>query len=76
MERPKGALSSKEIERFARRTGLVIETGRGKHGKHIVGPDGKRHPLPDHGRGIISVGVRYSLIKFIDEYSSSKKRVA
>lgn len=62
----RGPANSKTIERFAVSNGWIVETGNGKHGKHLVNPEtGYRQPLPDHGGRDLARGIGRAIINRI-----------
>ncbi len=62
------ALKPKEVIKYARTFGLGVEEGRGRHGVHLVAPNGAECPLPVHGRGkTLSTGVQHSILSFIQQ---------
>lgn len=69
---PKRQMTSKEVERTARESGYRIEGGNGKHGKHIVAPDGTRISLPDHP-GNLATGTCLSINRFLEAHREGKK---
>lgn len=64
---PRKQMTSREIEAEARQKGYRIEGGNGKHGKHIVAPDGSRISLPDHP-GNLATGTCLSINRFLDQH--------
>lgn len=67
--RKRGDLSAKQIKKHARRCGLVVTTGNGRHGIQIKAPDGSFRPVPDHGsRKRMGNGTRNGLLDFIDQH--------
>lgn len=66
-------LTAKEAEHLALRFSCHIESGNGRHGKHIVAPDGESVPLPDHGGGkSLSTGVRENIKGFFKVHGIRK----
>ena len=62
----RGPVRAKDIERFAVSNGWVVETGNGRHGKHLVNPlTGYRQPLPDHGGKDLARGTGIAIINRI-----------
>lgn len=61
--------NSKELERLAKRSGLEVISGNGRHGKHLVSKTtGRSWPLVDHGsRHGLSLGVMRSTLRFIEQ---------
>lgn len=61
-----GLMNPKAIERYARRWNVLVESNRGKHGKHLVSPNGKFLNLPDHGsKRPLAMGTFHDIIDFI-----------
>lgn len=66
-------LTTKDAESMATRFGCRVERGNGRHGKHIIAPNGEHIPLPDHGGGkSLSTGVRKNIVKFFKAYGTGK----
>lgn len=61
-------ITTGEAERLARRYQIMVETGGGRHGKHLVAPDQTRCSLPDHGGGVLATGTARNIIKFIRDH--------
>lgn len=56
----------------AKNVGCTIETGGGKHGTHIKGPDGREISLPVHGGGVsLATGTARSIDKWLSQYRSA-----
>ncbi len=65
---PNKPMKAKEIQRYARSLGFSIEDGRGRHGVHLVSPDGRECPLPVHGGGrTLANGTQRSIVNFINQ---------
>ena len=66
----KKATTAKEVERYARERGLIIDQTGSHHGTRITAPDGSRSvSIPNHGnRKGLATGTRHFLLKFIEEY--------
>lgn len=61
-------MRAKEVQRYARSLGFSIEEGRGRHGVHIVAPNGSECPLPVHGGGkTLATGTQRSIVNFIQQ---------
>lgn len=61
-------MRAKEIQRYARTLGFSVEDGRGRHGVHLVSPDGRECPLPIHGGGrTLANGTQRSIVSFINQ---------
>ena len=67
-------MTASEIERLASRCGIRVETGGGRHGKHLVCKKGDREfrcSLPDHGRGkTLAKGTLHVITQFISQYGT------
>lgn len=58
-------MKPKEVIRYARGFGFSVIDG-GRHGVHLVAPNGTECPLPAHGGGrTLAVGTQHSIISFI-----------
>ena len=67
-------MRAKEVQRYARNFGFSIEDGRGRHGVHLVAPNGKECPLPIHGAGrTLATGTQHSIVAFIQQNSMAAK---
>lgn len=66
-------MTAAEVERFARQRGIRVEGGGGRHGKRLIGPDGKiLCPLPDHGGGrSLATGTLREILSIINLFSPS-----
>lgn len=65
---PNKPMKPKEIQRYARGLGFSIEDGRGRHGVHLVAPNGQECPLPVHGGGrTLANGTQRSIINFVQQ---------
>lgn len=66
----RGRKSTRQIEHYARQNGFLVTGGNGRHGKHLVAPNGLRHPMVDHGgnKGL-ATGTERDIIKFIKQNS-------
>lgn len=65
---PRGQMKAKEIQRYAVSFGLAVESGRGRHGIHLVAPNGSECPLPIHGGGrTLATGTQNSIVAFIQQ---------
>lgn len=70
---PRRNLTAREIMDQARNVGCTIETGGGKHGTHIKGPDGREISLPVHGGGVtLATGTARSIDKWLSQYRSAQ----
>lgn len=69
---PRKQMTSREVERDARDKGYRIEGGNGKHGKHIVAPDGSRISLPDHP-GNLATGTCLSINRFLEQHRETSQ---
>ena len=70
---PDKPMKPKEIQRYARSLGFSIEDGRGRHGVHLVSPDGRECPLPVHGGGrTLANGTQRSIVNFINQNGISR----
>lgn len=61
-----------EIEHLAKQRGITVEGGGGKHGKHLVAPNGRRCSLPDHGAKDLATGTCRVIISFIFQNGISR----
>lgn len=68
---PRRQMNARGIERLARERGITVETGRGRHGCHLIAPDGSFRPLPDHP-GNIATGTCCTLVKWIEQFPIKK----
>lgn len=70
-------ITSGEALALAREYGLIIETGHGKHGIHLVAPDEQcRCAVPYHGEGEdLSKGVTRVILRFIREHGSKEENI-
>ncbi len=60
-------MKPKEVIRYAREFGFLVADG-GRHGTHLVAPNGSECPLPIHGGGkTLSIGVQRSVMNFIQQ---------
>lgn len=67
-------MKAKEVQRYARTFGFSVEDGRGRHGVHLVAPNGSECPLPVHGGGrTLANGTQRSIVSFIHENGMSRK---
>lgn len=64
---PRRQMNARGIEGLARRRGITVETGGGRHGCHLVAPDGSFRPLPDHP-GNLATGTCCALVKWIEGF--------
>lgn len=65
---PNKPMKPKEIQRYARSLGFSIEDGRGRHGVHLVAPNGQECPLPVHGGGrTLANGTQRSIVNFVQQ---------
>lgn len=70
---PNKPMKPKEIQRYARGLGFSIEDGRGRHGLHLVAPNGQECPLPVHGGGrTLANGTQRSIVSFINQNGMSR----
>ena len=61
-------MRAKEVQRYARRFGFLVEDGNGRHGIHLVAPNGSECPLPVHGGGrTLANGTQRSIVNFINQ---------
>ena len=70
---PRRQMTSREIEKEARGMGYKIEPGNGRHGKHIVAPDGSRISLPDHP-GNLATGTCLAVNEFLRGHREGRSR--
>jgi len=67
-------MRAKEVQRYARAFGFSVEDGRGRHGVHLVAPNGSECPLPVHGGGrTLAIGTQHSIVSFIHVNGMGKK---
>lgn len=66
------SMSSRDVQRYARVNGLDVVTGRGRHGVHIVAPDGREWPVPDHGGRDLKRGTQGSIVSFIQQNRATR----
>ncbi len=60
-------MKPKEVIRYARDFGFSVTDG-GRHGVHLVAPNGTECPLPAHGGGkTLANGTQRSIIGFIQQ---------
>jgi len=60
-------LKPKEVIRYAREFGFSVAEG-GRHGTHLIAPNGFECPLPVHGGGkTLANGTQRSIINFIQQ---------
>lgn len=64
-------MTKRDIEGLARKRGIILETGGGRHGCHLIAPDGSFRPLPDHP-GNLATGTCCSLINWIKQFDIIK----
>ena len=58
---PRRNVTARDVMAHAMNIGCTIETGSGKHGTHIKGPDGREISLPVHGKGsVLATGTALS----------------
>lgn len=68
------SMNTREIQKYARKFGLFVETGKGRHGVHLVAPNGLECPLPVHGGGrTLATGTLRGIVAFINENGMSEK---
>lgn len=67
-----GPMTSTEMESYAKRWGFRVETGHGKHGMHLIAPNGKACSLPTHGGGrSLATGTDHTIRSFIHKNGTS-----
>lgn len=60
-------MKPQEVIRYAREFGFSVDSG-GRHGVHIVAPNGSACPLPVHGGGkTLATGTQRSIVSFIQQ---------
>lgn len=60
-------MKPKEVIRYAREFGFSVTDG-GRHGTHLVAPNGNECPLPNHGGGrTLANGTQRSIVNFIQQ---------
>lgn len=60
-------MKPKEVIRYAREFGFSLADG-GRHGSHLVAPNGTECPLPVHGGGrTLANGTQRSILNFIQQ---------
>lgn len=60
-------MKPKEVIRYAREFGFAVANG-GRHGTHLVAPNGAECPLPVHGGGrTLANGTQRSIVDFIQQ---------
>lgn len=69
---PRRQMNARKIESLASQRGITVETGGGRHGCHLVAPDGSFRPLPDHP-GNLATGTCCSLMKWIEGFPIKSK---
>jgi len=60
-------MTAGEISSLARSKGCIVEGGNGRHGVHIIAPNGQECALPVHGAKTLHTGTQKSILKFIEE---------
>lgn len=61
-------MTAKEVQRYASSFGFLVESGKGRHGVHLVSPDGRECPLPVHGGSrTLANGTQKSIVNFINQ---------
>lgn len=72
-QEPSRHMTASEMESYARKFGFVLETGGGRHGKHLIAPDQRAVSLPDHGGGkTLAIGTQRAITEFIHQHGVSK----
>lgn len=64
-------MTAKDIKDMARPRGITLETGGGRHGCHLIAPDGSFRPLPVHP-GNLATGTCCSLVAWIKQFPIKK----
>lgn len=65
-------MKPKEVIRYAREFGFSVADG-GRHGTHLVAPNGSECPLPAHGGGrTLANGTQRSIVNFIQQNGLSR----
>lgn len=63
-----------EVISYAKKWGISVEGGGGKHGMHLITPSGKECPVPMHGGGkTLAKGTQRSIVSFIHQYGMSRQ---
>ncbi|MBI2039517.1 hypothetical protein HYT18_00415 [Candidatus Microgenomates bacterium] len=66
-------MTAREVQRYAKDLGFSVESGKGRHGIHLVSADGRECPLPVHGRGrTLANGTQHSIMTFINQNGASR----
>lgn len=66
-------MTAGDIERLAKQRDITVETGGGRHGCHLIAPDGSFRPLPKHP-GNLATGTCCALMGWIEGFPIKKSK--
>lgn len=67
----RGQMTAGEIISLARQRGFSVTSGNGRHGMHLIAPDGWECSLPVHGGKTLHTGTQRQILNGFEEHGVS-----